>query len=73
MTCFSNEYLLSVFYVVGEVRTSDRGPPHSSRAAQAEAALGDLNIDLDLERKIPRRIDELHPRTHEQEFLVPLR
>jgi hypothetical protein len=50
-----------------------RGPAHSSRAAHAEAALGDLNIDLDLECKIPRRIDELHPRAHEQEFLVPLR
>jgi hypothetical protein len=24
MTCFSNEYLLSVFYVVGEVRTSEQ-------------------------------------------------
>jgi hypothetical protein len=25
-----------------------------------------------LGRKIPRRVEELHPRAHEQEFLVPL-
>jgi hypothetical protein len=42
MTCVSNEYLLSVFYVVGEVRTSEH-------VAQYKAV---SVIDLDVDRAI---------------------
>jgi hypothetical protein len=42
VTCFSNEYLLSVFYVVGKVRTSEHVPQYKAVSV----------IDLDVDRAI---------------------
>jgi hypothetical protein len=58
MTCFSNEYLLSVFYVVGELRTSEH-------VAQYKAvSVIDLDVDraivvMGIKRVVPSAIDAI--------------
>ena len=58
MTCFSNEYLLSVFYVVGKVRTSEHVPQYKA------VSVIDLNVDraivvVGIKRIVPSAIDAI--------------